>query len=266
MRSAISASGPVAGLVLTCLLVLSLCAGGAVAQDQEIGALTGIEEEPEPETGEAYHPYLLAVSGSFVNLMPINILKEEIYDINDLTRSGQGYAAELRLYVLDGLALSMGGMRTGFPLVDNRSAEMAIINDRFEGDPITPDNFLRLDGLFLNVTAYVGGKLTPGSRFNPYLRGGFLYFDWALEEDGRGSDVVAFQGEAIEGTDLGGGFGLGTEYRLARKALLDLQVFWGYVVTGDEIRYEGLQSPVNGSYYWTNTHFWNTSLGVVIGF
>jgi len=123
-----------------------------------------------------------------------------------------------------------------------------------------------MDGLFFNMTAYLGGKLMPESRFNPYLRGGVLWFDWALEENGRGSDPILYQDEVIEGTDIGGGFGLGTEYRLTGKALLDLQIFWGYVMTGDEIKYEGLQSPVNGSYYWTNTHFWNTSLGVVIGF
>jgi len=70
---------------------------------------------------------------------------------------------------------------------------------------------------------------------------------------------------AIEGTDFGGGLGIGTEYRIARKANLDLQLFWGYVLTGDEIKYDGLQSPVNDSFYWTNTHFWNLSLGIVIG-
>jgi hypothetical protein len=40
---------------------------------------------------------------------------------------------------------------------------------------------------------------------------------------------------------------------------------WGYLLTGDEIKWEGLQSSFNDSYYWTNTHFWNLSLGLVIG-
>ena len=264
MRSALSASGYTAGFTYTCLLILVLGACGAYAQ--EIGSLTGVEEEPETDTGRAYHPFVLAVSGSFVNLIPINILKEEIYDINDLTRTGRGYAADVRLYILDGLAVSVGGMRTGFPLVDNKGAQMAEINTRFEGDPITPDNFLRLDGLYFNLTAYLGSKLVPESKFTPYMRGGVLYFDWALEENGRGSDPILYQDEIIEGTDFGAGFGIGTEYRLSGKALLDLQLFWGYVLTGDEIKYEGLQSPFNNSYYWTNTHFWNTSLGLVIGF
>ncbi len=263
MRSVLSSRGLTAGLTSMCLLVLMLGACGAAAQ--EIGALTGVEEETETDTGRTHHPYVLAFSGSFVNLVPINILKEEIYDINDLTRSGQGFSADLRLYVLDGLALSVGGIRTGFPLVDNKPAEMAMINYRFEGDPITPENFLRLDGLFFNLTAFVGSRLMPESRFNPYLRGGILYFDWALEENGRGSDPILYQDEVIEGRDLGGGFGIGTEYRLTRKANLDFQVFWGYILTGDEIKFDGLQSPVNDSFYWTNTHFWNMSLGLVIG-
>ncbi|MBU0743415.1 hypothetical protein KKG45_00290 [bacterium] len=263
MRSVLSASGFPAGLTSTCLLVLMLGACGATAQ--QIGSLTSVEEETETDTGRTRHPYVLAVSGSYVNLMPINILKEEIYDINDLTRGGRGVSADLRLYILDGLAISVGGMRSGFQLVDDKPDEMATINSRFEGDSITPDNFLRLDGLFFNLTAYVGNRLMPDSRFNPYLRGGVLYFDWALEEDGRGSDPIMYQDEVIEGKDFGGGLGIGTEYRLARKANLDFQVFWGYVMTSDEIKFEGLQSPVNGSYYWTNTHFWNMSLGLVIG-
>ena len=263
MRSVLSASGFTAGLLVTCLLGLMLGACGAYAQ--EIGSLTGIEEEIETDTGRTYHPYVLAVSASFVNLVPINILKEEIYDINDLTKSGQGVAADLRLYILDGLALSAGGIRSGFSLVDDKPTEMATINDRFEGAPISPDNFLRMDGLFFNLTAYLGGKIMPDSRFNPYLRGGVLYFDWALEENGRGSDPVVYQNAIIEGTDFGGGFGVGTEYKITRKACLDFQIFWGYVLTGDEIKFDGLQSPINNSNYWTNTHFWNMSLGLVIG-
>ena len=74
-----------------------------------------------------------------------------------------------------------------------------------------------------------------------------------------------YQDEPIEGTDLGASFGFGTEYRLGRKMNLDMQVLWGFVKTGDEIKFEGLQAPENGSFYWTNTHFWNVSLGVVIG-
>ncbi|NTV04860.1 hypothetical protein HGA89_08155, partial [bacterium] len=61
------------------------------------------------------------------------------------------------------------------------------------------------------------------------------------------------------------GAGIGTEYRLNRRANLDLSLLWGYVLTGDEIKWEDLRSPINESYYWTNTHFWNLSLGLVIG-
>jgi len=260
MRSALSTSGLATGIKLSSLLILVL--GAALCSAQEIGSLTGIEDEAEVDTGRAHHPYILAFSGSVVHLLPINILKEEIYDINDLTKASIGYSAEVRAYILDGLAISVGGIRTGFPLADNRPQQMADINTRFEGDPINPDNFIRMDGLFLNVTTYLG---SAESKFNPYLRTGIMYFDWALETDGRGSDTIKYQDAAIEGTDFGGGVGIGTEYKLADKAQLDLQLFWGYIATGDEIKFEGLQSPVNNSFYWTNTQFWNLSLGIVIG-
>ncbi len=262
MRSALFTSRLATGIRLASLLILVL--GAALCSAQDVASLTGIKDEAEVDTGRAHHPYVLGFSGSVVHLLPINILKEEIYDINDLTKAGIGYSAEVRAYILDGLAISVGGMRTGFHMVDHRTQQMAEINTRFgsDVDPINTNNFIRLDGLFLNLTAYVG---SAESKFNPYLRTGIMYFDWALEEDGRGSEAIKYKDIAIEGTDFGGGVGLGTEYRLADKAHLDLQLFWGYIATGDEIKYEELQSTVNNSYYWTNTQFWNLSLGLVIG-
>ena len=263
MRSVRDEFRPLVGLVLLSLSILVF--GPGLASAQETAALTGIDETEEVETGSAYHPYVFAVGGAASAMMPVNILKEEIYDINDLTKTGLGLSAEVRLYIMDGLCLSVGGLRSGFSLVDNRDQAMADINSRFETDPINPDNFIRLDGLSVNLTAYFGNKIAPESRFNPYLKAGLLYMDWALESDGRGSDVVAYQDTPIEGTDFGGGLGIGTEYKLREKINLDLSLFWGYVLTGDDLKYEGLQSPENDSYFWTNTHFWNLSVGLVVG-
>ncbi len=264
MRSVHADSRPPVGLAASCLLILLL--GTVSAYAQEAGSLSASEVQEEVDTGRARHPYVLALSASASHMIPINILKEEIYDINDLTGAGFGLAADLRVYILDGLCLSVGAQRGGFPLVDNRMPQMADINTRFEGAPINPDNFLRLDGFNVGLTAYFGGKLvSEESRFNPYLRAGVLYMDWALESNGRGSEVISYQDERIEGSDFGAGMGMGTEYRLGEKINLDLSLFWGYVLTGDEIKYEGLQSPVNDSYYWTNTHFWNLTLGLVVG-
>lgn len=263
MRSVFAEPRPSTLLALSCLSILVF--GTVAASAQEAAPLSASQVEEEVDAGRFHHPYVFAVSGAVSSMIPINILKEEIYDINDLTAMGYGISAEVRAYILDGLCLSVSGLRGGFPLVDNRLQQMADINTRFEGAPINPDNFIRLDGLSFNLTAYFGGKLMPDSKFNPYLRVGLLYMDWALESNGRGSEVIAYQNELIEGTDFGGGMGLGTEYRLGQKINLDLSLFWGYVLTGDDIRFEGLQSTLNDSYYWTNTHFWNMSLGVVIG-
>lgn len=264
MRSLPSPTRPLAGVVLMAL-ILGLAPVASFAQDT-VAAAAPADHVQDPASLRTRHPSVLAVSASFSQLLPLHILKEKVVDINDLTTTGTGVAADFRLYILDGLALSFGGTRSGFGLSDSKPGEMADINGRFaDGDPITPDNYLRLDGAFLNVTAYLGNKITPGSRFNPYMRGSFLYYDWALHEDGRGSDVVTYQDQAIEGQDFGVGAGIGTEYRLNSRANLDLQLLWGYLLTGDEIKWEGLQSTFNESYYWTNTHFWNLSLGLVIG-
>ncbi len=264
MRSLPSPTRPLAGLVLMALL-LGLAPSVSHAQDPAAAAAPA-DSVQAPAPTRLRHPSLLAASASFVHLLPLHILKENVADINDLTTAGTGVMADIRVNVLDGLALSVGGMRGGFGLRDNKPGEMSAINERFvDSDPITPDNYLRLDGVFLNVTAYLGNKITPNSRFNPYMRGSVLYYDWALHEDGRGSDVVTYQDQALEGQNLGFGAGFGTEYRLNSRANLDLQLLWGYVLTGDEIKWEGLQSPFNESYYWTNTHFWNLSLGLVIG-
>ncbi|MBA4377644.1 MAG: hypothetical protein C0395_03165 [Gemmatimonas sp.] len=264
MRSLPSPTRPLAGVVLMAL-ILGLAPVASFAQDT-VAAAAPADNVQVPASLRTRHPSVLAVSASYVQLLPLHILKEKVADINDLTAMSSGVTADFRVYLLDGLALSFGGTRSGFGLSDTKPGEMAAINERFgDSDPITPDNYLRLDGTFLNITAYLGNKITPGSRFNPYLRSSFLYYDWALHEDGRDSDVVTYQDQAIEGKNFGFGAGIGTEYRLNSRANLDLQLLWGYVLTGDEIKWEGLQSPFNDSYYWTNTHFWNLSLGLVIG-
>ena len=268
MRSLPSLTRPLSGVLLLALF-LGLAPLAARAQDTAIATTAttaAADSVPVPAPTRLRHPSVLAASASYIHLLPLHILKEKVADINDLTAAGSGVMGDIRLYVLDGLALSVGGMRAGYGLLDNKQGEMDAINARFiDSDPITPNNYLRLDGGYFNVTAFLGNKIMPGSRFNPYLRTSVMYFDWALHEDGRGSEVVTYQDRPIEGQNLGFGAGIGTEYRLNRRANLDLSLLWGYVLTGDEIEWEGLQSPINDSYYWTNTHFWNLSLGLVIG-
>lgn len=225
----------------------------------------------EVPTGRLRHPMLLAASASYVHLLPIHILKQEVYDINDLTKAGTGVMGDVRLYVLDGLALSAGAIRSGFGLRNDQPDRMYNINRKFSnderalGDTITVSNYIKLDGVFVNLTAYLGNQLTPGSRFDPYLRASLMYYDWALLKNGRGSNPVTWQDEPIEGKDLGYGLGIGTEYNLDRKLSLDLQMLWGYVRSGDQIKWEGFQDNLTKSYFWTNTHFWNLSLGMVVG-
>jgi len=249
-------------LLLTSLLLLPV---GGTARAQ---GLPGIGTAPADTTasvqqGRLKHPSLLAVSAAARLLVPIHVLKEETYDINDLTAFGSAVSGELIVYPLDQLSISFGGMRGGYDFTSSKPGEMARINARLEGNPLSPDSYLRLDGGYMMITAYLGNSMAAHSRLNPYVRLGLLYMDWEMLDDGRNGNTLTWQDKLMSGDDWGVGGGVGTEYRLGRTISLDSSIFWGYVRTGDEIKWKGFQAPVTDSFYWTNTHFLSVSLGMI---
>lgn len=270
-------------VLLFALLSLSLAAATAdvaLAQDDDLFSgdeLDSLLDEAAGDTaivdlGAAKatatarkHPSLLAVSVSGEHMIPLNVLKELVYDINDLKKAAFGLGLGVRAYMLDGLALSVNGRTATIDFVDDRLTEMGAISDQLDVDtPLTPAAGIKMDGISVALTAYLGKRIMPDSRFNPYVSAAFLYYDWALTDDGRDGTVLTYQGAALEGSDPGLGFGIGTEFALSRKLLLDAGLMWNYVLTGDELKFVGFESP-NASQYWTNTHWWGLSVGLVLG-
>jgi len=253
--------------IVTALSLVLICSGVFSIAVAEEDSFDSFEDETVDDIVPAHHSSFFAVSVFAQHLIPIHILKQELYDVNDMTGGGFGMGGELRIYPLDGLALSFGAIRGGLPIVSDKPGDMALINDglRLNDTALTADSFIKLDGFYLSMVNYLGNKMMPGSKFNPYLKSNLMYMDWALLEDGRGSDIMTYSEDEIVGNDFGFGFGIGTEYDLTSDLKLDWSTTWTYVTTGDEIKWEGFQHE-NDSFMWTNTHFWNMNLGLVYGF
>ncbi len=252
-------------LLLSGLFLLPLVGSGLAQQTPALGTIGTAPADTGQAAahGRLKHPSLFAVSAAPRLLLPVHILKEEVYDINDLTSYGFAVSGDLRIYPLDQLSISFGGTRGGYDFLDSKPGEMALINNKLPPEhQLTPDAYLRLDGGYVMVSAYIGNGLMPESRLNPYITAGVLYIDWAMLDNGRDGSPLVWQDKVMEGTDWGVGAGFGTEYRLGRRISLDLQLIWNYILTGDEIKWEGFQAE-NESFFWTNTHMLSFSLGMI---
>jgi hypothetical protein len=255
--------------VLSILSLVLVCGGAFSVAVAEEDSFDSFDDNLLETVNTAHHPSFFAISAYAQHLIPIHILKEELYDINDLTGGGFGVGGELRIHILDELSLSLGFVRGGMGLLDSKMEEMLLINAKnLDNYNITPDAYIRLDGFYLSSNSYLGNSMMPGSKFNPYLRGSLMYLDWDLQNDGRGSNIMSWQEKQLAGTDIGLGFGIGTEYDIRPNLKLDWSSTWTYVATGDEIKWNMFQHGENSdhSYMWTNTHFWNMNFGLVYGF
>ncbi len=241
---------------LLALVLLLIGVLPALAQDLDINADT----PDTTQTGDVAvqesvkHPAKLAVSGAACYWAPMHIIKEDVYDINDLTDGGFGADFGLRWYALDGLAVSVHGLFGGIGFTDTKPGQMEEISSRLDNG-LTPDAYLEMSGFSIGMQAYVGTQLMPKSKFNPYFKGNILYMDWSLLEE-KGGDTLVFDREPFEASNMGIGFGMGTEYELGRTIDLEFEWMWNYLLTEDEDKWDEESS-------WTNTHYWNLSIGLI---
>lgn len=233
-------------LALICLGSLS-----AAAQDA-VPAAGDTAQIAEPEL--IRHPSALALSGAFCYWGGLHILKENVYDVNDLTDGGFAGDLGLRWYALDGLAISLHAVSGGMNFTDTKPGETAAIPI----DGLSSDAYLEMKGLSFGLQAYLGQKLFPDSKFNPYMKGSILYMDWSLLDESGGESLV-FDNEPLEGTNAGVGFGLGTEYDLGDTIDLEFEWLWNYLLTEDDTKWDEESM-------WTNTHYWTVSAGVIWNF
>lgn len=246
------------------LLVAVLAADRAVAQEPAGAAVAdtaATAAAPTPAATAAAdttrasvrnkHPRLLAVSARGGWRVPVRILKENKRNINDIMSGTAGFDAGLRWYPLDGLALGARYARGGLEMTDN-AFDLA----RFD---LTGSEYLRLDSYTVWLSAYLGNALMPDSRVNPYLTLSASRYDWAFTQDGRDGDPYVILDTPVEGKDLGVAGGIGLEYALSSRLWLETEWTWNYIFTELD-RSDGVFSV------WTNTHFWNLGLGLVLGF
>jgi opacity protein-like surface antigen len=201
------------------------------------------------------HPYRLAVTGRLGWWASLHSVKDETYTINNLTAAAPGMDAAIKLYPLDGMAVFVRGVRAGQNVTDD-----AALREPFERNGLTADSYLSLDGIEFGMAGYLGRKLMPNSHFNPYLTGGVGRYKWAMTTAGRGTVPVEIEQVPVEGTDIGGWFGAGTEYALGGKLALDFECSWRFFLTRDTKVWRNSEST------WGNTLALALSAGVTYGF
>jgi opacity protein-like surface antigen len=249
-----------ASLPAVLLIVAVLAADRAVAQEPAgiTGAAGDTTVAASPVSVDATlaatrhkHRHLFAVSAHSNWRVPVRILKENKRNINDIMSSAAGFDAGLRCYLLDGLALGARYARGGLDLTDN-----ALDLSRFN---LTGDEYLKLDSYTVWFSAYLGNALLPNSRFNPYLTLSASRYDWAFTQGGRDGESYVILETPVEGRDIGLAGGIGCEYALGDRLWLETEWSWNYILTELD-RTDGVFGV------WTNTHYWNLGLGLVLGF
>ncbi len=219
----------------------------------EVVAMADGQEPPEP--ARIRHDYNFAVDARFSYWTALYVIKDDVYNLNSMTVSTPNYDAAFKWFVMDGFNIFFRYYRGGMDYTDD-----ATKLGQYPDLNVTGDSYLKLDGMEIGISGYLGNIMMPNSKFNPYLTGAVGQASWALHENGRGSAIVTPGLHPLEGDDLAFSFGAGTEYELGRKLMLELEWAWRYFLTEDELKWE----DVDG--LWSNTHAWALSIGLNYGF
>jgi len=219
----------------------------------ETVAVAGGEEPPEPM--RIRHDYKFAVTGRFSYWAALHVVKDEYYNLNAMTVGTPNYDVSFKWFVMDGFNVFFRYYRGGMNYTDDpdKLGQYPELN-------VSGDSYLTLDGMEIGVMGYLGNIMMRNSRFNPYLTGTLGQTSWEFNESGRGSPVVVPGLHPLEGDDLAVSFGIGTEYELSRKLVLELEWAWRYFLTQDEVLWP------NPDELWSNTHAWALSAGLTFGF
>lgn len=226
--------------------------GGGSAADAMAAAAADTARADAPRSK---HPYRLAVTGRAGWWASLHSVKDEHYTINNLTASAPAFDGAVKLYLLDGFALFVRGVRGGQNMSDDADRTAPYV-----ANGLGPDSFLALDGIEIGVNGYLGQKIMPTSRFNPYLTGGAGRYSWAMTSAGRGTAPLTIEQSPLEGTDLGGWFGMGTEYALGQKMALEFEWAWRFYLTRDTKAWRDSED------IWGNSLAFALSAGLTYGF
>jgi hypothetical protein len=209
-------------------------------------------EEPR-EPARVRHPYKFAATARFSWWAALHVTKDDYYVINDMTRSTANFDGAVKWFPLDGFNIFARYFRGGHNFTDD-----PVKLGQYEEIGLSADSYLKLDGFEIGVMGYLGNKIMRNSKFNPYLTGAFGQVDWALQASGRGSETLQEGLYPFEGTDLSAAFGIGTEYEINRRIVLEFEWLWRYFLTEDDKKWDP-------DLTWSTTHAWSLSAGLTIG-
>jgi len=201
------------------------------------------------------HPYKLALTGRLSYWAALHLVKDEVYNINNMTKGELNYDLALKWHAMDQFALFARYYRGGLGFTDD-AAKLA----PFEGFGLNSESYLKLDGFEFGFNGYLGNAITPNGNWNPYLTMAVGRSTWELNESGRGSSVIEINRQPVKDKGLSFAAGLGTEYMFSDNIALELELVWRYFKTKDEAKWPDADTV------WNNTHAWAWSAGLTWGF
>ncbi len=218
--------------------------------DYDRGTATPQASEEPVAPVKVRHPYHLAVTGRASWWPALHVVKEENYNINNLTKAALNFDGALKFSVLDEFTVFGRYYRGGLKFTDD-AAKLA----RYQDIGLSSDAYLKLDGWEIGVIGYLGGAINPQGKLNPYLTAAAGVVSWDLTSGGRGTDSIVLERSPLQGDNLGFLFGIGTEYELSEKLALEFEWAWRFFKTKDEILWPDSTNT------WGSTHAWNLSFG-----
>lgn len=218
--------------------------------------LTTIGPDGKPrEPAPLRHNYKFALTGRVAWWIAVKYITDDQRNLNNITTNTVGYDLTLKWFPIDGANFFVRAFQGGLGY-DTKEELLA----PFEDIGLTKDSYMKLDGFELGVMGYLGNSIMRNSKFNPYLTGAVGHCNWAVMESGRDTPAVGDRIEPVQGNSWCFAFGMGTEYKLSEKFLIEFEWLWRYITSEDEERFPDTET------YWTNTHAWNLSLGLSWGF
>ena len=214
-----------------------------------------VEAPAEPKIpSRIRHEFKLGVSGRLSQWASLHVVKAETYNINAATKSALNYDGSLRFFLQDGLCLFGRVYRGGQKFSDDPD-----VIGQWPELGVSSDAYLKLDGWEIGLSGFLGNKIMKKSDFNPYMTGTLGKASWELNKSGRGSDVVVFDRQPLEGKDWAFSGGLGTEYEINQRFQLEFEIVWRYFLTEDSLLWSDVENT------WSNTHAFAVSFGATYG-
>jgi len=201
------------------------------------------------------HDYKFAITARGSYWAALHVVKDENYNINNLTVGDWSFDGTLRYYVMDGFNIFLRGYRGSQKTTSDQTKL-----DPYNDIGLVSQSTWKLDGIEFGIMGYLGNVMMRNSRFNPYLTATGGIVQWELTQGARGTEVIELDQKPFKGEDPAVAFGLGTEYEISKSFALGIEWLWRYFMTGDDTKWP---DPDNT---FSNTHAWSLSFGLTFGF